>query len=428
MKILFSMIYAPDKGGSGAPIYVNHLLRSLHEHSHKTGIIFSVHHCYKNPNNSFYESLPLYFDHPAIFDNQPKVISSIPFKDLNHNQIKEVVGQFYQAFKQAILKKSYQLLHIQHGMYIGYAASLVKKELGIPYVITLHVMELNFLAEFPDPLYALKAMIEADKIIALTEAQKQRLINEYSREKIILLHMRQKNQSRQNAEKDYLDIIGDKIIDSNQIVVCPLGIDTKMFNIISKVPVPTDLQRLNIPKNAPVVMYAGRLIEMKGIRFFLKSQPYFNENRGIYSIILGGGELEDYVRQNVANYPNVYYLGFKEHKEMPYYHNFVSSHHGVFSVPSSSEGLSLVYLEAMACGVRVIGCCKRDMGSLDFMQPPYAVFADFADPVALGHKIKQMLRNKKIIRKKIRQRMIRYNLKNMYQSILQVYKNVLSKT
>ena len=426
MNVLYAMVYAPEKGGSGAPIYTYHLLREMVQRGHKVGVIFSIHRSYKNPDRTFYQSIPLYFEKPAIFDNQPKVVNSIAFKDMSPEQAEKNIQRFYKGLKEAVLKNRYELIHVQHGMYIGYATSLIKKELGTPYVITLHTMELNFLSEFPDPILAMVAVTKADKIIALTQAQKQRFLYIYNKENIIQLAMKQSGKTRQEIENLYSKFTEDKEINPENISVCPLGIDTELFDVKKDFSIPLDIQTLKIPTDASIVMYAGRLIEMKGISSLLRAELIYNRSKNIHTIILGGGKLEKFIRGICRRRSHVHYLGFKEQQDMPLYYNFTGSRNGVFCVPSSSEGMSLVNLEAMACGIRVVACCKEDMGNLDFMQSPNAVFAEFGNESDIADKITKMLHTMAPSRKEIRAKVEKYNPTNMFNYVYNIYSNIKS--
>jgi glycosyltransferase involved in cell wall biosynthesis len=196
-----------------------------------------------------------------------------------------------------------------------------------------------------------------------------------------------------------------------------------MFSIEKLSSYPKDVEDLHLPEHQKIVMFAGRLIDMKGIKHLLAAETIYNNKGDVTTLVLGGGQLEDYVRQAASERQNVYYLGFKEQQEMPAYHRFLSEHHGVFSVPSSSEGLSIVYLETMASGNPIVGCCKRDMGELTFMQPPYAYFVPFGDAASLAQRILQLL-EKQFNPHDIRDRMDIYNLHNMFNDVFEVYSQV----
>jgi len=71
------------------------------------------------PDGVRYESIPLRFDNPAIFDSQPKIPNSVPFKDLFRDQVSEIVEILVSAFDEGSMNSGYDLIHVQHGMYIG---------------------------------------------------------------------------------------------------------------------------------------------------------------------------------------------------------------------------------------------------------------------------------------------------------------------
>jgi len=110
---------------------------------------------------------------------------------------------------------------------------------------------------------------------------------------------------------------------------------------------------------------------------------------------------------------------------MPLYFNFLAERGGIFTVPSSSEGMSLVYLEAMACGARLVACCDKDMGGMDFMKAPFVRFTPFGDHEKLARAILELLSNTHLSRIEIRQKMIKYNLKNFQDGIMRVYEKCL---
>jgi len=423
MNVLYAMIYAPEKGGSGAPIYTHNLMKGMIERGDHAGIVFSVHHSYTPCRNLPYKLHPIFFDHPPIFDNQPKATGSIPFKKMTQKLVFDYISSFYQTFEKLTQQQHYDILHIQHGMYIGYAAALIKEKYNVPYMISLHAMELNFLEEFPDPIFAMKAMTDADRILALSDAQKKRLLDEYTKERIIALDMKHKGCSHVESELKYLSMIGNREIWPEQIGVYPLGIDVDHYDI-REYSYPQELQQL-VTDHSKMVMYAGRLIKMKGIKNLLEAEKIYNRNNDVHTIVIGGGELEDYVKDTAAKRGNVHYLGFKEQKEMPMYLNFIAEHKGIFTVPSSSEGMSLVYLEAMACGARVVASCKKDMADMDFMQRPYARFTEFGDIQELAKTISRMLQEKPLTRRVIRRHMQKYNLTNFRGKVYGLYERFL---
>ncbi|MFW6141316.1 MAG: glycosyltransferase family 4 protein [Candidatus Saliniplasma sp.] len=115
------------------------------------------------------------------------------------------------------------------------------------------------------------------------------------------------------------------------------------------------------PKSSPSsssdkvkVLYVGRLHELKGLNYLIKA---FSDVKGKYSdvelLIIGSGDLKDELKELVHKErldEHVRFIGEVEHSELiDYYQNS-----DIFVLPSVSEGLSNVILEAMACGLPVI--------------------------------------------------------------------------
>jgi glycosyltransferase involved in cell wall biosynthesis len=237
--------------------------------------------------------------------------------------------------------------------------------------------------------------------------------------------MRQNGFSWIESEARYKNIIGNREIEPDNVVICPLGIDTSHYNI-RKYDFKKDFAKISSINNSKVVMYAGRLIEMKGIKNLLEAEKIYNKKDDVQTIVLGGGELASYVENIARTRKNVKYLGYKEQKEMPFYLNFIAEYGGVFTVPSSSEGMSLVYLEAMACGARVLASCKKDMSEMDFMQTPFARFTTFGNIEELAATITDMLSEKPLTRKIIRHNMKKYNLSNFKKRVFDLYEEYCS--
>ena len=104
----------------------------------------------------------------------------------------------------------------------------------------------------------------------------------------------------------------------------------------------------------PVIGYIGRLSEEKGILNFVSALPgIVQENTNLKIYIIGDGPLNDQIRvrltqSNMLN--NVILTGWIGHDELPHYLNEFR----LLVLPSNTEGLSNIMLEAMACGTPVL--------------------------------------------------------------------------
>lgn len=118
------------------------------------------------------------------------------------------------------------------------------------------------------------------------------------------------------------------------IAVVPLGVDIALFKRNSKVALPVGLQK-------PIFAFLGRLAPEKNIEAFLKCKLPGSK------LIIGDGpsrkELEEKYRDGAT------FVGYKRGKELV----DLLSAADVFVFPSKTDTLSLVIMEAMACGLPV---------------------------------------------------------------------------
>jgi glycosyltransferase involved in cell wall biosynthesis len=101
----------------------------------------------------------------------------------------------------------------------------------------------------------------------------------------------------------------------------------------------------------PVIITAGRLHPQKGQWHLLRAFAKIRRNVACRLAILGTGELEAYLRglaKDLSVEQDVYFLGWQQN---PFKYLAKAN---VFVLPSVSEGLPLVLLEAMACRLPVI--------------------------------------------------------------------------
>ena len=99
--------------------------------------------------------------------------------------------------------------------------------------------------------------------------------------------------------------------------------------------------------------YIGSLFKMKGILEFVASLSLILKNRQSQAIIIGSGDLEGDIKEILVNnniQNEVELVGWIENKELPRYLNDIK----IVVVPSLSEGLPNIVLEAMACGCIVV--------------------------------------------------------------------------
>ncbi len=132
---------------------------------------------------------------------------------------------------------------------------------------------------------------------------------------------------------------------SDMVISPSKGIDTDKFEPKSTHAGPSDKVK---------VLYVGRLHELKGLDYLIEA---FSEVKNKYDkvelLIIGSGDFKGDLERSVHDEgldEDVKFIGEVEHLELiNHYQNS-----DIFVLPSLSEGLSNVIMEAMACGLPVI--------------------------------------------------------------------------
>jgi glycosyltransferase involved in cell wall biosynthesis len=112
--------------------------------------------------------------------------------------------------------------------------------------------------------------------------------------------------------------------------------------------------RKNLEERENLVGYIGRLSEVKGVLNFIEAIPEILKERSEIKFLIGGeGQLRDEIEnyldaENLNN--KVELTGWIPHDELPDYFDVLK----LVVLPSYTEGLPNIMLEAMACGTPVL--------------------------------------------------------------------------
>jgi glycosyltransferase involved in cell wall biosynthesis len=102
-----------------------------------------------------------------------------------------------------------------------------------------------------------------------------------------------------------------------------------------------------------IIGYIGRFSEEKGIINFVESIPLLKENLPEYSFFIGGdGPLRNDIEKklNSLEMNNINFIGWIDHQQLPEFLNELK----LLVLPSFTEGLPNIMLEAFACGTPVL--------------------------------------------------------------------------
>ncbi|MBE9585938.1 glycosyltransferase family 1 protein [Mucilaginibacter sp. JRF] len=294
--------------------------------------------------------------------------------------IKEDLLQYMDDFKDNMANFivnqhiHYDFIHANFFM-SALVALRIKKELGIPFVVTFHAlghvrrMHQAEKDKFPAERIDIEkwAVQEADHIIAECPQDMDDLITFYSAP-----------------------------LQKISIVAC--GFSAKEFQ-----PVDKECARriVGLPQNEFLLLQLGRMVPRKGIDNVIRALPYIKANNKPVKLVVVGGETEvldekhspEFARlMNICRKNNVeasvIFTGRKNREQLRYYYSAAD----LFITTPWYEPFGITPLEAMACGTPVIGANVGGIkysindGETGWLVPPH-------DPAALGTKINELLRD-----------------------------------
>jgi glycosyltransferase involved in cell wall biosynthesis len=157
-----------------------------------------------------------------------------------------------------------------------------------------------------------------------------------------------------NYSKEKLkELLGN--IQEEKLVFIPGGVDTEVFFPVENKDIPRDI--LHLPKNKFIILTIRRLEYRMGIEDLLTAVSKIPQSiRGALIVLIGGkGPLEDRLKRlssNLGLKEEIHFLGFIPDEQLPLYYQASD----LFVLPSISlEGFGLATVEALACGLPVIG-------------------------------------------------------------------------
>ena len=136
--------------------------------------------------------------------------------------------------------------------------------------------------------------------------------------------------------------------------VVPCGVDLDLFRPADGI---DSRKQLNLDEEAPIVLYVGRFVPIKGLSRLIDSMGYIQDHPSLQLVLVGGDGAESpaYRKllselENMGLAGEVIFTGRIDQKMLPLYYSAAD----VLILPSYHESFGLVAVESLACGTPVI--------------------------------------------------------------------------
>ncbi|VEG92490.1 glycosyltransferase family 4 protein [Legionella spiritensis] len=332
MKILF---INTGPWGTGSFTLIKCLAKELVKLGHEVKIFFPDANVESIDKEEYYSNPALYYiwNFPIktsissihtfplmITDPHPRNPEAITFKVLSDKQLYTYEHELHRQLLPLIHSFKPDIIECHH---IWYPCWLLH-QMGLDYIVTAHHSDqMGFRYDPNVQKKAIDAANGAKKIIAISESVKKEVIELYH-------------------------------VNESKIVVLANGYDETIFK-------PKEVNReeilhklgINIPFNARIIDFAGKLSLTKGIDILLQANKLLDSSMNIHIIVMGSGEIKNIIEgMNIDSYSleNIHFIGHQSPEGVADIH-----HISYLSVlPSRSEGFGISCLEAMGCGLPMV--------------------------------------------------------------------------
>lgn len=324
MKILVLSGLYPLKNNPISGIFITRRIKKLIEHNVQVKLIaFQINETFSFKVYRKFCRCPLNKDN-IIKETDGIIYNYLPVKNSLLDRVflsKKAIHEMTNLLIDELKSESYDLIHVHWVYPDGYIASLVREKINIPLIISALGSDIRvFPYTYPKRLLPTKyALNTADKM--------------FFESKNLLSESYKLGYEGQNFE-----------------IIPTIGVNTKVFTLSDKLEA---RKILELKPNGKYVGFIGRLVPVKNADLL----PEIFENAHIKDssvefIVIGNGELKANLmrRCEKLNF-NVHFIDYIADNLLPVWMNALD----LLILPSKSEGLPHIILEAQSCGCPVVG-------------------------------------------------------------------------
>ena len=253
-----------------------------------------------------------------------------------------------KKLEKLVKKENIDIIH-GHGLYTpGAVATEIGNKYNIPTYVTSHGPDMNVLYKNPFLKKQInKVLYNADKVLAVSKHLMDKINN------TSVKNIQEKTSLHFNA------------------------VDISKFK-----------EKPKKPNKKPTVIFVGNLVKRKNVNTLLDAKKQSKTNYKL--LIVGDGPEKDNLKNKVKNenIQDVTFTGVKRNVEN------ILPEADLFILPSFVEGLSVALIEALACGLPVIG--SNIGGMNEAITPDVGLLIDPYDPTSISNAIDQILSDEKL--------------------------------